>query len=133
MDIKDIAKQIRKQLKQEFSQCKFSVRISRFSMGQSLTVALMQAPFTVFAKQKKNNYVQLNQYQLRRSTDSFICNGAHLTPEAWKVMAQADKIVDQHNWDHSDPQTDYYSTNFNANIAIGQWNKPFAIASKQIV
>jgi len=49
MDITKIAQEIRKTLKAEFPACKFSVRVDRYSMGQSLTVSLMAAPFAAFA------------------------------------------------------------------------------------
>ena len=42
-NIKDIAATIRETLKREFPQCKFSVQIERYSMGQSLHVALIVA------------------------------------------------------------------------------------------
>lgn len=35
-DIKEIAKQVRIELKKEFPDCKFSVRIDRFSMGKEM-------------------------------------------------------------------------------------------------
>jgi hypothetical protein len=131
-DLKDIAKDIRGQLKKEFPQCKFSVNIDRFSMGESLLIALMNAPFAAFAKDVDVNgnphdgdYAQLNQYQLRREPEEHICNGVYLTPEAWAAMKRADEIQRQYNWDNSDLQTDYFDVNFYFHPQIGKWNKPF--------
>ena len=45
MNIKDIAKEIRSKLKKEFPSCNFSVTIERYSMGQSMDICLMSAPF----------------------------------------------------------------------------------------
>lgn len=131
-DIKDIAKDVRKQLREEFPQCKFSVTIYRFSMGQSMTIALMGAPFAAFAKDEDVNgnrredaYAQLNQYQLRKEPEEHICNGAYLTPEAWAVMKRADEVQREYNWNNSDSQTDYFDVNFYFHPQIGKWDKPF--------
>ena len=131
-DLKDIAKDIRKQLKKEFPKCKFSVTIDRFSMGQSMLIALMGAPFAAFAKDEdvngnlhKGDYAQLNQYQLRKEPEEYICNGVYLTPEAWAVMKRADEIQRQYNWDNSDLQTDYFDVNFYFHPQIGKWDRPF--------
>ena len=135
-DIKDVAKDVRKQLKEEFPRCKFSVSISRFSMGQSLTISLMSAPFAAFAQDVdvngnrcKNAYAQLNQYQLRKEPQDCICNGAFLTSEAWAAMKRADEIQGKYNWNNSDSMTDYFDVNFYFHPQIGKWNKPFEVAA----
>ena len=66
LDIKKIAKKVREELKAKFQKCTFSITIERYSMGQSLTVALMTAPFEVFKEQNERNYGQLNKYQFIR-------------------------------------------------------------------
>lgn len=135
-DIKKIAKEIRKQLKQEFPQCKFSVRIERYSGGQSMTISLMQAPFAAFGSDKDANgndgpgdYAQLNQFQLRDEPQDYICNGYLLTPDAWAIMKRADEIQGRYNWDKSDPMTDYFNVNYYFHAEIGQWNKSFEVVS----
>jgi len=135
-DIKEIAKIIRKQLKQEFPKCKFSVRIERYSMGQSMTIALMAAPFETFASntdvngyERERDYAQLNEYQLRRDPEGYICNGTYLTPNAWDVMKRVDEIQGKYNWDRSEHLTDYYNVNYYFHAQIGQWNKNFEVAS----
>ena len=50
MGTKEIARQIRIQLKQEFPSCVFSVAKKSFSGGSEINVALMSAPFEVFDK-----------------------------------------------------------------------------------
>ncbi len=137
-DIKEIAKEIRKQVKKEFPTCKFSVSIERYSGGQSLNVALMEAPFECFANDTDVNgnpedgdYAQLNEYQLRRDyNDVLICNGTYLTREAWDVMKRTDEIQGEYNWDKSDRQSDYFNVNYWYHSAIGKWNKAFQVVVK---
>jgi len=133
-DIKEIAKDIRRQLRKEFPECKFSVTIDRYSMGQSLNIALMSAPFAAFAQdvdangnQFAGDYAQLNQYQLRKEPDEYICNGVYLTPEAWAVMKRADEIQRQYNWNKSDLRTGYHDVKFYFHPKIGKRDKPFEI------
>ena len=52
IDIKEIAQRIKKQLKKEFPDCKFSATIERYSMGQSLCIALMAAPWETILDRK---------------------------------------------------------------------------------
>lgn len=132
MNIKDISKQVKAQLKKEFPNCKFSVTIERFSMGQSMCVALTAAPFAVFngavdanGYTQEKDYAQLNHFQLRSEPRDYICNGYYLTPEAWATLKRADEIGNGQNWDKSDIQTDYFDVNYYFDIAIGRWNKAF--------
>jgi len=136
-DTTKIAKLVRQQLKQEFPTCKFSVTKQSFSGGSSITVALMAAPFQVFAKDVDANgnpqgkdYTQLNHFQLRRAfdydrRDPGVCNGVFLTPQAWQVLARAVAIGQRYNWDNSDIYTDYTDVNYYFSINIGKWNRPF--------
>ncbi len=49
-DIKEIAKLVRKDLKRDVPEFKFAVRISRYSMGQSLRVEPLSGPFPLLAQ-----------------------------------------------------------------------------------
>lgn len=142
----EIAKLIRKELKEKFPQCKFSVRSEYYSMGSSITISIMKANFKVKAdlkdvdctnyltshdleqieKLQNNKYHQLNPYTLREEyrKDSW-CNGVFLTEKAHKVLQEVVKIADKYNWDESDPMTDYYDVNFAFHIEVGKWNKEF--------
>jgi hypothetical protein len=126
--LKEIAVEVREALKKEFPKCKFSVRTQYFSMGCSLHVALMSAPFEAYASEKEEHRGnQLNKYQLKDGPSKWnnICNGVHLTNEAWKVLQRVGEIATKDQWVDSDPQSDYYNTNYYFHLNVGQWKKPF--------
>jgi hypothetical protein len=137
-NIATIAKETRAELKREFPECKFSVTIERYSMGQALTVALMAAPYEVFKGtitevpsgfQRPINpeYEQINttlrdtyaEAEARRS------NVYNLTKWAYDTLRRASEIANRRNWDYSDVQTDYFDNHFVFHLSVGKWNKPF--------
>ena len=91
MNIKDIAKEIRQKLKKSYPKCTFSIKISRYSMGQSLKISLMKAPFDAFK-------------------GDFDVNGN-------RIM---DQYSHEYNFDESDSMTDYFHVNFYLHVAIGK-------------
>jgi hypothetical protein len=101
LDIKEIAKLVRADLKQ-FKDCKFSVSIERYSMGQSLNVYIMQTPFDVY------EYIEEERkYTLRANN----------------LVTEVKNILNQYNYDNSDSMTDYFDTRFYSDIRFGKWNK----------
>ena len=134
---KDIAKIIRERLKQEFKECKFSVRCEYFAGGSSITVSLMEANFEVFNKQFKQDkngrvyteedykYAQLNEHTFSDDFTDGYNNGVYLTKKAWNILKKVVEIVRSYQFVDSDIQTDYYNTNFYFELTIGKWNKPF--------
>jgi hypothetical protein len=155
-DIKDIAREIRGKLKVEFPKCRFSVTIERYSGGQSMSISLMSAPFEAIIEEihgewiagtktyirtpVKKMYAQLNQYVFKDGYEGFnntpaeygSNNGAILTREAWDCMARAYELTLTHNWDNSDPMTDYFDVNFYVHLNIGEWDKPFVNSNASI-
>lgn len=126
MNIKDIAKSIRQQLKGEFPRCKFSVSIERYSMGQSMTISLMEAPFDVFVFTKDGRqYSQINQYSLKESDTEYKSEYLELTQRAFKCMKRVVQTTQYFNYDNSDAMTDHFDVNFYLHLAIGKWDKPF--------
>lgn len=145
---KEIAKLVRNQLKKEFPGCKFSVTTEYYSGGSSINLNLMKADIQVIRspedltlddtfhlgygydletvkERQKDKHHQLNKYTLREEhqTDRW-CNGVFLTEEGHKLMQRAVKIVDEYNYDDSDPMTDYFSVNFYDHYSLGKWDKP---------
>jgi len=148
---KEIAKRIREQLKREFPRCKFSVVTEYYSMGSSIHISLMKANFKVkqdfseipeqavlrftdqlrtkkqLEEMQKENYHQLNQYQLRTEHNpSEWCNGVFLTEKGHDLLKRVVEISDQYHFDESDIQTDYFNVNYYLHLNLGKWNKPFS-------
>ena len=133
--IKDIAKEVRAELKKKFPDCKFSVTIERFTGGRALDVALMSAPFDPYARMTDTagneiteRYSQLNHIHIRQDhNDNWISNGVFLTEQAAKMLKEVNQIANRRNWDNSDIQTDYFDVNYYFHLAIGKWDKEFEI------
>ena len=92
LDIREIAKLIRKDLKQ-FKDCKLNVSISRHANGQSLWVKLKKCDDQNKLK-KEQNYLS-------------IC------PNFYK---QIEDVINQYNFDKSHLPSDYYHVNFSSHI-----------------
>ena len=145
----EIAKRIRKQLKDEFPDCKFSVTNDKYAGGSSININLMKADrktiqnikdisesaitrrgelFTRkdIEQRQKRKYIQLNKYALREEYDDQVwCNGVFLTEQGHNLLQRVVNISNIYNYDDSDPQTDYYSLNFHLDLELGKWNKDF--------
>ena len=123
MNIKDISKSIKGKLKTHFPKCKFSVTIERYSGGQSMTVALLSAPFDPFVDNAEINGCpvkdshQVNHYYLAESDI--------LSRDAKILFLHVHDMINYFNYDDSDSMTDYFDVNFYEHLAIGKWNKPF--------
>lgn len=89
LDIKDIAKLVRTDLKQAYPDYKFSVRIERFSMGQAINVE-------VFNTGVDNRWED----------------------EGRALQQKLEKIIDAYSYDNSDPMTDYFHTRFYSHVYI---------------
>jgi hypothetical protein len=143
---KEIAALVRAELAKELPIWKFSVTMKSFSMGSSITVALMSGPVPVveathtyesfgsfggsrhdLLPHEQVGYAQLNECQLRTNNSNRLTNGYYLTPAAWKAMVKANDIVSQYHWDDSDIQSDYHSCNFYYHLHIGKWNKDYEV------
>lgn len=119
MSIKEIVENIRKELKEKFPECKFSVRKEVFSNGCSITVSLMEAPFDPFSDKldeydKRYGYHQINHFHME-----------YLPKEAYSVLKQVVDIVNSYNFDDSESMIDYFDRNFYFDLEIGKWDKPF--------
>jgi hypothetical protein len=121
---KEVAKDIRTQLKAKFPKCKFSVRMKSFSGGSSISVSLMTAPIKVLEDSVTQfggrQYVQVNEYQLSSDfRDTFYSDGKSLTREGFELLGEVYKILLSQRW-------------FNArdsflHLEVGQWDKPFTV------
>jgi hypothetical protein len=146
--LKQIAKEVREQLKTEFPNCKFSVRTEYASMCQELKVKLVKANFRVFkteaeirehfrtegwgqyderdminlTRDVERGYSQVNEYYIDRSPI--------YTDESKEVLKRVREISNTDNWDNSDPQTDYFDVNYYFFLTVGDWDKPVEITTR---
>lgn len=143
--LKEIAKDSRKQIKEEFPLYKFSIRTEYYSMGRSLHVCLVKAPFRVFKTEdeiretfRTHGYGRYDErdvtnlvYDIQRGhtqvNDYYIDESPLYTDEAKLVLKRVKEIVNKDNWDHSDIQTDYFDVHFYLHMSIGTWERPLEV------
>lgn len=101
---------IRKALKAEFPNVKFSVRKHDYSV---VNVSVMKS--TLF---EDNAEFDVNHYWLKNSGD--------YTEEQRKFLIKVDEIIRKEGdyYDNSDSMTDYFDTAFYYHISVGKWDKP---------
>jgi hypothetical protein len=143
LDIKEIAKRLRKHLKNNHPDFKFSVRIERYSGGQSMSIEMMSAPFkpiiesiseewqdgnrVVVHKPVEEQYAQLNHHCLDdyKAEQSFVRNNGYvLDDRVIPVLKSAVSFAQGYNYDDSDSMIDYFNTNFYIHLGIGKWDRP---------
>lgn len=125
---KDIANIIRTWLKEEYSDCKFSVFCSSASMCSSLYVYLMEAPYDVFSEnasgyERECGHIDINQYWFDREN--------RLVPRAKEMMREVLEVIKSYHMDDSDAMIDYFDTNFYLTFGVGKWDKPFKVVARQ--
>lgn len=97
-DIKDIAKEIRKDLKEVFGkEFKFSVRIQRFSGGQAINIDIKKAP----------------TYACYTDTESYPDSRTYVKKY---VLDKIKEIINHYNYNNSDIMTDYFDVGFYSHI-----------------
>ena len=123
---------IRKQLKAEMPEYKFSVKKHHHS---SVTVAFMKGPafaeytyFDRYAGEQKEGvlegYEQLNHHHAERFYGE---ENAAIINKVEKIIKTAPATVQGgREWfDESDSMSDYFHTAFYMSIHVGQWDKPY--------
>ena len=112
LDIKDISKDIRSHLNKNFKGFKFSVRISRYSMGQSLDVSIKGFPkgFVLFSE------YNLNCMKNGIEPDFYMSRKGKYSDEATMLRDYIEKVISSYNYNDSDSMTDYFNVNFYSNV-----------------
>ena len=100
MDIKDIAKEVRKMLKAEMPDFKFAVRIDRFAGGQSLNIGIKDVPDGF-------RFAQENPKEFEREYRPIVW-----TDELRDAQEKARAIGLRFNYDGSEIQVDYFDVNY---------------------
>ena len=120
MDITDIAKAIRKDLKQEFGKSmKFSVRTSRFTGGRSLSVTVKKA--------SAEHFKTLQDFEQEHMTEKlsnpslyenllFRFNRNDYLAIKNEVRTKIEAIANKYNYDNSVSQIDYFDVNYYCNV-----------------
>lgn len=111
LDIKEIAKRVRKQIKEKFPDITVSVTIRRFSGGQSMDMEIKKLPFIPYSFA----FIDLIEQQqtIHPKTDHLIRTNQSMYNEAYTKLVDALKsMANAYNYDNSDPMTDYFDVNF---------------------
>lgn len=111
MDIKDIAKEVRKMLKAEMPEFKFAVCIDRYAGGQSLNIGIKEVPAGF-------RFVQENPKDFERDYRPFVW-----TEELRDAQEKARAIGMRFNYDGSDIMTDYFDVNYYC-TAVVEYGSP---------
>ena len=118
LTIVEVAKKVRKELK-KLTGTKWSVTTKKFSMGCSMSVSLMEAPFPVFKEGVDKTYAQINNFHIDRAD--------YITDNAKRILIDAKRLAGSFNYDDSDSQIDYFNTNFYFDLNVGKYDRPFKI------
>lgn len=113
---KEVAVKLREYIKKnaELSACKWSITSKWGMYGDSLAVALMEAPFAVFTEDYPRGYMQNAIHRENR-----------ITEQAFRLLSQVRDFVLQYIWDDGYIMTDYFDRNIYDSYDIGKWDKPF--------
>ncbi|HBG2133550.1 TPA: hypothetical protein KPJ62_003920 [Clostridioides difficile] len=124
LSIKDIAKIIRKYVKEIYPNYKFSVTTSSAGLSSTISVSLMEAPCNVFNEDfyLQEDYLQVNYYHINTNKK--------LNKIGKNVLSDVYSLLKNYNYDNSDAMTDYFDTNFYMYINVGNWNRPFKVIGK---
>jgi hypothetical protein len=124
-DITEIAKAVRKDLKAAMKAgdlpagCKFSVRIDRYSMGQSLDVSVKAVPAGFEINNPHRTWLDNDDPHFAYHT--LAINDpryARLSPEAAELIATVEALVNAYNRKDIDSMTDYYNVNFSEHVGF---------------
>jgi hypothetical protein len=111
LDVAQIAKKVRKDIAEamrggRLPKMTVSVRISRYSMGQSIDVTLAGAPQPIFNPDRlRSGHAHVDGRALPIYNDY-----------GRDILEHVEAIVAAYNYDNSDSQSDYYDTNFGGDV-----------------
>ncbi len=116
---KEYAAQIRRDLKERFPDLKFSVKCD----GNSIGIALMQAPKTVFTG-------EFSEAKCRQIGDWRIQESEVLNSYGKEILLGMKEVVKKYHWNESRPEIDFFLCSFYYNLSVGRWDKPFEVKGK---
>ena len=149
-NITDLAKTMRKYVKEKYPAFKFSITSERASCANSISIALMEAPKDIYVSLDElleEPYEYFSLLRRKRLIDNEIFTEEQiitviktkydqiklLNTETKEMIKDIEKEVRSYNHSDSDPMTDYHYTNFyfNTGVEIGKWDKPFKVVTKE--
>lgn len=118
LDVTDIAVLVRKDVKDGIKKgelpaaLKVSVRVSRYSMGRSISIEVKEVPegFTI-RNPERIKFEESDPNWIRRASEFPI-----QTAEASALQDKLEAILAAYNYDGSDLMTDYYNVNFAGSV-----------------
>jgi len=122
--LKEIEKKIRKQLRAELPNCKFTLRSKESYFNSTVEIHLMAANFEELSKPiEVLGYALLNPLSFldERTHVDYECDGAYLTPEAWDAFKKVVKII----------KSLKLGDNVYLNLYIGKADQPFEKIEKE--
>lgn len=118
-DIKEIAKDVRADIKRTFPELKTSVKIERYAGGQALNVKVVDSPEPLKNPAYDSDFrwaVRCGRITSWPTTDNIKLE--YLTPRGKFVEEQLESIVNAYNRDDSDSMTDYFDRAFYEHVSL---------------
>jgi len=119
LDIAEIAKLVRKELALEFPGCTFSVKIDRFSGGQSLDVYIADVDFDALSDELKrwlDSGKTYAEFTRQVQSGSGAWRQRYFNDRYRQFEGKVSRILNQYRMDDSDSMTDYFHTNFYGHV-----------------
>lgn len=116
-DLKEVNRIMREDLAKEFPKFKFSVVKDR----NTIDLSIVEMPYNPF----EDGLAATRVYRYNRHWDRLdnLEGNRAISKKALEDFKRIAKIANKHNWDNSDPMTDYFDVNFYLNIYIGKPSK----------
>ena len=116
---------IRKELKENFKDFKFSITKSHSS---SVNVTILSGPVDFSDIVDNSGYAQINQYWLDRTGDHKAMFEKMI--DIIKTAPMRGEGYNKQGWfDKSDSMTDYFHTAYYFSVNVGKWSKPYQLAA----
>ena len=117
LDVIEIAKLIKKDVKRYFPQIKVSVQTRRYTGGRSIDIKITQLPFNPYKEEFIKNYDNWNSYSLEKYGNRGDVQYRY-TQEYLNLKQGVRNIMDSYNYDNSDTMTDYFDVNFYGDVTL---------------
>lgn len=122
LDVTEIAKLIKKDIKKYFPNIKVSVKSERYSGGKSINVIIKQLPFNPFRQEYIQNYDRWSTYrlELENKNPELTTQGKLLQYNTNYLELEQNlyQIINSYNYDKSNDTIDYFNVNFYGDVRI---------------